>query len=67
MIKKYKFYKFIFIIKLYQILFDNNIVIFDYMIIDYDMFNFKIYLILNYDIFNSIILNDDKCIILYFY
>ena len=34
------------IIKLYKILFDNNIVI-----CDYNMFNFKIYLILkNYDI-----------------
>ena len=42
LIKKYEFYKFIFIIKLHQILFDNNIVIFDY-----GMYNFKIYLILN--------------------
>ena len=39
--KKYKFDKCILIIKLYQILFDDNIVIFDY-----NMFNFKIYLIL---------------------
>ena len=39
--KKYEFYKCIFIIKLYKILFDNNIVIFDY-----NMSNFKIYLIL---------------------
>ena len=39
--KKNEFYKFIFIIKLYQILFNNNIVIFDY-----DIFNFKIHLIL---------------------
>ena len=41
LIKKYKFYKCTFIIKLYQILFDNNIMIFDY-----NMFNFKTYLIL---------------------
>ena len=34
----------ILIIKLYQILFDDNIII-----CDYNMFNFKIYLILNYD------------------
>ena len=40
-IKKYEFYKCIFIIKLYKILFDNNIVIFDY-----NMSNFKIYLLL---------------------
>ena len=39
--KKYKFDKCTLIIKLYQILFDDNIVIFDY-----NMFNFKIYLIL---------------------
>ena len=39
--KKYKFDKCTLIIKLYQILFDNNIVIFDY-----NKFNFKIYLIL---------------------
>ena len=39
--KKYKFYKCIFIIKLYQILFNNSIVIFNY-----NMFSFKIYLIL---------------------
>ena len=38
---QYEFYKCIFIIKLYQILFDNNIVIFDY-----NMSNFKIFLIL---------------------
>ena len=37
----YEFYKCTFIIKLHQILFHNNIVIFDY-----NMFNFKIYLIL---------------------
>ena len=41
LIKKYEFYICIFIIKLYQILFHNNIVIFDY-----NMSNFKIYLIL---------------------
>ena len=39
--KKYKFDKYILIIKLYQILFDDNSVIYDY-----NMFNFKIYLIL---------------------
>ena len=39
--KKYEFHKYTFIIKLYQILFDNNIVIFDY-----NMSNLKIYLIL---------------------
>ena len=39
--KIYKFNKRILIIKLYQILFNNNIIIFDY-----DMFNSKIYLIL---------------------
>ena len=42
-----------FIIKLYQILFHNNIMIFNY-----NMSNFKIYLILKYDPFNLIILND---------
>ena len=41
LIKKYKFYKHTFIIKLHQILSDNNIMIFDY-----NMPNFKIYLIL---------------------
>ena len=35
--KNYKFYKYTLIIKLHQILFDNNIVIFDY-----SMFNFNI-------------------------
>ena len=35
--KKYEFHKYTFIIKLSQILFDNNIVI-----LDYNMFNFKI-------------------------
>ena len=40
--KKYVFYKFTFIIKLYHILFHNNIIIFNYNIC-----NFKIYLILN--------------------
>ena len=39
--KKYKFDKCTLIIKLYKILFDDNIVI-----CDYNMFNFKIYLIL---------------------
>ena len=39
--KKNEFFKYIFIIKLHQILFHNNIVIFNY-----NMFNFKIYLIL---------------------
>ena len=38
---KYEFYKYIFIIKLYKMLFNNNIVTFDY-----NMSNFKIYLIL---------------------
>ena len=37
--KKYEFYKCTFISKLHQILFHNNIVIFDY-----NMYNFKIYL-----------------------
>ena len=41
LIKKYEFHKYIFIIKLYQILFDNTIMIFDY-----NMFNLNIYLIL---------------------
>ena len=41
LIKKYKFHKYIFIIKLCQILFDNNIVIFYY-----NMSNLKIDLIL---------------------
>ena len=41
LIKKYEFYKSTFIIKLHQILFHNNIVIFNY-----NMSNFKIYLIL---------------------
>ena len=40
--KKYVFYKCTFIIKLYHILFHNNIIIFNYNIC-----NFKIYLILN--------------------
>ena len=40
-IKKYKFHKYTFIIKLYRILFDNNVVIFDYT-----LSNLKIYLIL---------------------
>ena len=48
--KKYEFYKFIFIIKLHQILFDNNIVIFNY-----DIFNIKIMIH-----FNLIVLNDIK-------
>ena len=39
--KKYEFCKCMFIIKLHQILFYNNIVIFNY-----NMSNFKIYLIL---------------------
>ena len=39
--KKYEFQIFTFIIKLYKILFDNNIVIFGY-----NMSNLKIYLIL---------------------
>ena len=55
LIKKNEFYKCTFIIKLYQILFYNNIVIFDY-----NISNFKIYLILNYNSFNSIVLNDIK-------
>ena len=45
----------IFIIKLYQILFHNNIVIFDY-----NMSNFKIYLILKYSSFNLIVFYDIK-------
>ena len=44
-----------FIIKLYQILFDNNIVIFYY-----NMSTLKIFLTLNYNSFNSIVLNDIK-------
>ena len=47
------------IIKLYSILFDNNIVIFYYY-----MYNFKIYLIL-YDIFNLIALIDIKFMMIY--
>ena len=47
------------IIKLYSILFDNNIVI-----IYYYMYNFKIYLIL-YDIFNLIALIDIKFMMIY--
>ena len=39
--KKYEFHKYTFIIKLYQILFDNNIMIFDY-----NMSKLKKYLIL---------------------
>ena len=39
--KKYEFHNYSFIIKLYRILFDNNIAIFDY-----NMSNLKIYLIL---------------------
>ena len=39
-IKKYKFDKCTMIIKLYKVLFYDNIVIFDY-----NIFNFKIYLI----------------------
>ena len=41
LIKKYEFHKYTFIIKLYQISFNNNIAIFDY-----NMFNLKIYLTL---------------------
>ena len=38
---KYEFYKYIFIIKLHKMFYNNNIVTFDY-----NIFNFKIYLIL---------------------
>ena len=39
--KKYKFYKYTFIIKLHQILFHNNIMIFDY-----NMSNLKKYILI---------------------